>query len=237
MPSAPKWLFDVVERLSPKLPSMVVTATRLLSSSVKKITFSGDFSGLDFREGYCIDFRVTDTEVRRYTPSFVDDVNGILELVVHLHGNAPGARFMDALQPGDTVNISAPRGHKYYDIGTDNYVIFGDETSLALACSFQQSFKKNRQDFRFYLELDPENGEVPALLGLENYTVFPKNGAFKNPEIIKLLPQLQDMSWRLATFILTGNVVSAQALRKALKGVAQGKVHLQGYWISGKKGL
>lgn len=237
MPSAPKWLFDVVERLSAKLPPVEVTDTELLSPFVKKIRFKGDFASLDFQEGYCIDFRVTDTDVRRYSPSLLDRENGVLELIVHLHGDGPGRRFMDALKAGEQVNLVQPRGHKYYDKMVAKYVIFGDETSLALACSFNEAFKENPNEYYFLFELDDENKNVPNRLGLTNYTVFPKIGLFQDANWITELPQLQSTHWLGAHFILTGDVLSVQAFRKVLKGFATGKVHAQGYWLKGKKGL
>lgn len=237
MPSAPKWLFDVVERLMPKLPSLQVSHVEPLSPSVKRIHFAGDVSLLDFREGYYMDFRVTDTDVRRYSPSFIDAETGMLELVVHLHGDGPGRRFMDALKPGDTVDIAQPRGHKHYDDSAEKYVFFGDETSLAAAWSFYKSLKKNRQQFRFYFELDDENKGIPQQLGLENCVVLRKDGSCADPKRIGALAVVQDAEWHDAVFVLTGNVKSVQAFRKVLKGVAKAKVHAQGYWLEGKKGL
>ncbi|KOS06453.1 hypothetical protein AM493_10710 [Flavobacterium akiainvivens] len=237
MPSAPKWLFDVVERLMPKLPQLQVSSTEMLSPSLKKIRLVGDVSLLDFREGYYMDFRVTDTDVRRYSPTFIDAQTGMLELLVHLHGNGPGNAFMGALKPGDTVDVAQPRGHKYYDDSVEKYVFFGDETSLAAAMSFYRSFKHNGQQFRFYFELDEENKGVPQLLGLENCVVLRKDGSCTDPKRIGSLSVFQDAGWHDAVFVLTGNVKSVQAFRKALKGVARGKVHTQGYWLEGKKGL
>jgi len=237
MPSAPKWLFDVVERLSAKLPPMEVSHIESLSPSIKRIRFKGDFTHLDFQEGYCIDFRVTDTDVRRYTLSLLDKENGVLELIVHLHGEGPGRRFMDALNVGEQVNVVQPRGHKYYNTMVAKYVIFGDETSLALACSFNEAFQQNLHDYCFIFELDDENTNVPERLGLKNCTVFPKIGLFQDANWIGDLPQLQSADWQGAHFILTGNVLSVQTFRKVLKGFDSGKVHTQGYWLKGKKGL
>lgn len=237
MPSAPKWLFDVVERLSPKLPSVEVADIQLLSPVLKKICFKGDFKNMAFITGCYIDFRVTDTDVRRYSPCNVDTENGYFELIAYLHGNGPGCKFMDALKIGEQVTITQPRGHKYYDASVDSYVIFGDETSLGLACSFMRVLKQNGHGFQFYLELDEENKEVPRLLNLENYSVFPKNGLFKKEGQISSLPFFKTSRPDAATFVLTGNAKSAQTFRKALKGTTGRKVFVQGYWLEGKKGL
>src|SRR5690606_25689371 len=127
-----------------------------------------------FKIGYYMDFRISDTEVRRYTPSYVDTEKGVLELIAHLHSDAPGSRYMRDLEPGDKVNINQPRGHKYYDQSVEKYVLVGDETSLGTACSFMPVLEQNGHQFQFYFELDEENRDLPGLLGFNNYTVVQK---------------------------------------------------------------
>ncbi|WP_116788875.1 siderophore-interacting protein [Flavobacterium psychrotrophum] len=238
MPSAPKWVFDVFERLlSPDMPLLEVTENISLSQNIRKICFKGDLKNFDFQPGYHIDFRVSDTDVRRYTPSYYDVKNGILEFIYYLHGDAPGTRFMTNLQPGDTININQPRGHKYYDPSAEKYIIFGDETSLGLACSLLPLLKQNAHQFCFYFELDEENKDIPEKLGLQNVTVFTKGVLLKGESLIQNLPAFQEADWEDAHFVLTGNVRSVQTLRKLAKIHAKGKVHAHGYWLEGKKGL
>jgi NADPH-dependent ferric siderophore reductase len=238
MPSAPKWLFDTVDLLMPKLPSTEVDDTKLLSPSVKKIRFKGDFGKLSIPVGAYIDFRVSDTQARRYTVSHADIANGMLECIIHLHGNGSGQQFMGKLRKGDKIDINKPRGErKYYDRSAGRFVIFGDETSLGLACSFLPVLKENSQPFQFYFELDEENNSVPGMLGLEHYTVFPKSDVFRKEARISELPVIQAADWQRSNFVLTGNVKSAQTFRKVIKEKTQGKIYLHGYWLEGKKGL
>lgn len=238
MPSAPKWLFDAVDLLISKLPLVEVIYTELLSRSVKKIRFRGDFKNIHFPVGSYIDFRVSDTDARRYTVSNWDTENGFLEVIVHLHGDGPGCRFMNNLKAGDKINMNKPRGERnYYDSSAEKFIIFGDETSLALACSFLPVLKKNKHQFQFYFELDDENKNIPEQLGLENCTIFPKNGSFGNEEWISDLPVLKAVNCQTANFVLTGNVRSAQTFKKAIKIKAAKKIYLHGYWLEGKKGL
>lgn len=238
MPSAPKWVLDTLGLLISKLPPVEVTETVLLSKSIKKIRFTGDFKNIQFMVGSYIDLRVSDTEFRRYTASYSDTEKGILEFIVHLHGNGCGSDFIDKLKVGDKIAINKPRGERrYYDKTAEKFVIFGDETSLALACSFLTVLKNNKHQFWFIFELDDENKNVPQLLGLENCLIFPKNGSFKKEDWVSGLPVIQSSDWKEANFILTGNVKSAQTFRKVVKDKANGNVYLQGYWLEGKKGL
>lgn len=238
MPSAPKWLFDTVELLMPNQPLAEITETKWLSPSVKKISFPGDFIKWNFSIGSYIDSRVTNTEVRRYTVSFAGAGDGVLELIVHLHGGRCGSNFMRNLEVGTQINMNKPRNdRRYYDATANRFVIFGDEISLGLARSFLSVLKKNNQNFQFIFKLTGENKNIPELIELENSIVFPRNGSFKDEDWIKNLLATQIPGWREANFVLTGNVKSAQTFRRVIKYLTTGKIYLHGYWLEGRKGL
>ena len=239
MPSAPKWLFDVVERLLlPKVPLMEVSIIEYLSPSIKRLRFKGTFNSLHFEVGSYLDFRVSDTEARRYTVSYLDPQKEILEFIVHLHGEGQGRQFMDQLTVGDQIVVSAPRSHKCYEKSLKNQLIFGDETSLALACALLPLLINNHHQFHFYFELDKTNRDVPKLLGIPNCTVFDKDGSFLNEDWISKLPIFQQPTTHDIAFVLTGNAKSVQTFKKAVKNSGnKAKIFSQGYWLEGKKGL
>lgn len=238
MPNAPKWVLDVVEKiLIPRLPSMEVNSIELLSPSVKRIRFRGKFKNLSFQPGSYMDIRVSDTEVRRYSAAFADPENGTMDFIVHLHGDHPGSHYMDQLSIGDKIRTSILKPHRCYDSSVQQYVVFGDETSLALACSLLPAFRKNKQQFEFYFELDQQNANVPELLQLENYTIFSKDGSFRNEEWIATLPALHRKESNSSCFVMTGNAVSVQTFRKLAKRCTSAKILSHGYWMEGKKGL
>ena len=238
MPSAPKWLFDAVDLIITKLSSITISDVQLLSTSLKRIRFTGDFSKINFTVGTYIDFRVNSTDARRYTVSHVDVEKGILEIIVHLQGKGPGSHFMNTLQRGDVIDLNWPRSERnYYARSAEKLLIFGDETSLGLACAFLPELKKKKHQFLYYLELDEENWSVPEQLGLENFVVFPKNGSFQNQIWLNQLPLFQSTEWQEAHYILTGNASSAKAFKNAIKHNTNGKIFLHGYWLEGKKGL
>lgn len=238
MPSGPKWVFDTVERLTSKMPSAEVTETVYLSNTLKKIRFKGNLENIAFTVGSFIDFRVSDTEARRYTVSYADSETGIFEFIVHLHGKGPGSDFMDNLKVGDIVDLNKPRTiRRYYEQAAERFVVFGDETSLGLACSFLPVLKKYKHQCLFIFELDEENRNIPQLLGLETCLVFAKDGSFRNEEWIDKLPVMKTASWQDAYCVLTGNAKSAQVFRKVIKERTNAKVYLHGYWVEGRKGL
>lgn len=238
MPSIPKWINDGLESLlSSKFPLVEVTDTEYLSSTVKKIYLKGTFNRLDFQIGSYIEFRVNDTEYRRYMVSYGNSEKGIAEIIAHLHGEGPAVKYMHDLKTGDKAIIIPPRGSKWYYASVEKQFLFGDETSLGLACSFLSAFRQNRHQFQFYFELDEENWKVPELLGLENYTIFKKNGSFRDEKWIADLPVFKTDGWLEANFVLTGNVKGVQCFRKVLKNTAKGKIFSKGFWLEGKIGL
>ncbi len=218
-------------------PNVKVIQTSYLSAQIKKIRFRGDISEMNFQIGYANVIRVSETEYRNYTVAYHDKARGFFDIIFHLHGNGVGSQYIDTLEKNDELFISLPRGKKLFDPNMKKQFIFGDETSLGLACSFLHILKQNQYQFQFYFELDKDNQNVPELLGLENFTVFPKNGSFRNEKWVNDLPLFKTADWKAAGFILIGNVKSVQTFRNVVKKNLSGKIISQGYWLEGKKGL
>ena len=233
--SMPKWIGNWLE--SAAGPRVTIIETAYITPAIKRIRFHGNISKMHFLLGSASVIRVSDTEYRNYTIAHHDIEKGILELIFHIHGNGAGSGYIDTLETGDQLYISSPRGLKVYDPKVKQQLIFGDETSLGLACSMLPILKHGGHQFQFYFELHEENKDAPQLLGLENYTVFPKNGSFTNEKWMNDLPLVKTAGWQAANFILSGNVRSVQAFRKVLKKYTSGKIYAQGYWLEGKKGL
>lgn len=233
--SIPKWIGDLFE--STLRPNAKVLETSYISSQVKKIRFQGDVSKMNFQIGYANVLRVSETEYRNYTAAYHDKEKGIIDIIFHIHKNGDGSNYFDSLNVGDETYIGPSRGKKLYDPSIENQFFFGDETSLGLACAFLPILKSNNHPFQFYFELDEENKNVPKLLGLENFTVFVKNGSFRNEKWICDLPLFKTKEWNTGNFALVGNVESVQTFRKVLKHQTRGSVYSQGYWLEGKKGL
>ncbi len=239
MPKVAKWLGDALETLmGSKMPSIKVISIDKINTHIKKIKFQGNISEMDFQLGYAVAVRVSNTEYRNYTASYNDPENGILEIIVHLHNDAPGSNFMNNLTVSDEIRISMPRGKKMYDPYISTYILFGDETTLGLACAFQNKIKTEKKSIYFFLELNNENKDIPHLLGLQNCTVHSKNTFCKNEDLINELLIFKTERWEESNFILTGNAKSVQIVRNNLrKRVSKGKIIAQAYWMEGKTGF
>jgi NADPH-dependent ferric siderophore reductase len=233
--SIPKWVSNLFgNAMNPNVKVLEVT---YLSSQIKKIRFQGDILKWNFQIGYASVVRVSETEFRNYTIAHHDTENGFFDIIFHIHGNGIGSNYMDSLSIGDEIFVSPPRGLNLYNSNAKHQFLFGDETSLGLAFSFFSILKQNGHQYQFYFEFDDENKNVPNLLGLDNCVIFQKNGTFKSETQIYDLPVFQSLEWKDASYILTGNVKSVQAFRKAIKSKTQSEIHSQGYWLEGKKGL
>jgi hypothetical protein len=231
----PKWIGNLFGELL--RPNLTVLETSYISPQIKKIRFAGDISAMNFQIGYANVFRVSETEYRNYTVSFYDKKKGIIDIIFHIHDNGAGSRYIDGLHVGANLYSSGPRGRKLYDPLVKQYYIFGDESSLGLACSFLPLLIRNQHRFQFCFELNEENKDVPRLLGLKNCTIFPKTGLFKTETSIKQLPVLKTSDWINARFVLTGNAKSVQVFRNTLRRNTARNIVSQGYWLEGKRGL
>lgn len=231
----PKWVGDLFE--GTLKPNAKVLETFYISSQIKKIRFQIDISKMNFQIGYANVLRVSETEYRNYTAAYHDKTKGIMDIIFHIHANGVGSDYFASLEVGDETYIGPSRGKKLFDPSIANQFFFGDETSLGLACAFLPLLKSNNHQFQFFFELDEANKNVPELLGLANFTIFPKNGSFRNEKWIGNLPLFKTDEWNTANFVLVGNVKSVQAFRKILKNKTRGNIYSQGYWLEGKKGL
>lgn len=231
----PRWVSNLFG--STLHPNAKVLEIFWISRNIKKIRFQGDISKWNFQIGYASVVRVSETEFRNYTVAYYDLKKGIFDIVFHIHGNGVGSIYINNLKVDDKIFISPPRGKNLYDPSVKNQIVFGDETSLGLVCSFLPILKQSQHQFEFYFELDEENKNVPKLLKIENSTIFSKKGLFKNENQINDLIVFQTVDWQISNFILTGNVKSVQIFRKILKSATTGKIFSQGYWLEGKKGL
>lgn len=242
MPNVPKWVADQLENLLPsKFLTVEVTAVIQYSPKIKGISFRGNLSGMDFFPGSAINFRVSETEIRHYTPFNFDKENGTFNIFFHIHGNGPGSNFADKLQPGDRSKVSVPGGRKIFDRDQQNHFFFGDETSLSFYAVALKEIVKNGQFATAIFELEEENRSIPEKLGLDIHVVR-KSSENPGGEAVRLLndwfarypdPLTQSI------FYLTGNATAAQQFRSVLKkrGISSKNIKLQGYWSEGRVGL
>jgi NADPH-dependent ferric siderophore reductase len=238
MPSMPKWLNDSVENIfSNYIRETTITEIQNISESLKRIKFSSNLLGLEYKAGYSIEFRVNDTDYRRYTPYNFDRANNTFEILFHVHGNAGGCNFVQNLSVGDCVKYIIPRGKDLFKNDFEHHIVIGDETALGAALSIKDEVEGYGQySFDSIFELD--NHQILKDLELYGYYTL-KDEPEKIIESIDFLIKEKVIQLEKSAFYIFGNGKTLQTVRKSLKQkkISSHQIFAQAYWIEGKKGL
>jgi NADPH-dependent ferric siderophore reductase len=242
MPHMPKWMGNVVETVFKKfIHDVTVAEIEYIHPNLKRVTFTGDFSTVDFKLTQAVAFRVDDIHYRNYTPNFFDSETGICSVCFYLHGNGPGSAFASRLTVGDKLKMMGPRGRSLYDEGSKYHFFFGDETSLGLFNSLKSVIHANQQEYLGVLTLHPDLFALPDKLDLM-LDVVPKDSAMPYEHSAAYVNSLQGKLWdvwQASIFYLTGNANAIKGVRKILlnKGVSPRNIRVQAFWAEGKQGL
>ncbi|MCD8538802.1 MAG: siderophore-interacting protein [Leadbetterella sp.] len=240
MPKVPKWMANAMESLfSGSYHPVHISAVDYLAPALKMVRFEGDFSKLSkpLIPGNVIEFRISDTEFRHYTPSYFNAGKGVCEVLFYLHGKGPGSHWVDRLKQGDQTKLLGPGGKIRFDEQAGSHVCFGDETSLGLLKCLSVEAGTRNTACRCILELDPSHREWPSLVNLGADTVN-KSPHIPGEEAVNLIRicagDLSD-----TTFYLSGNAKSIQTLKKYLveNGIPGKRIQTEPYWAEGKAGL
>ncbi len=223
------------------LRPVTVSRVEMIDEQLRKIRFEGDLSRTRFTPGNVIEFRVSDTAYRHYTPCFYDKENGICEVLFYLHDKGEGSQWAANCAVGDEMKLMGPGGRISYNPRYQHHFFFGDETSLGLFQCMKAAADQHEQEYLCLLELEDTHRHWPSLIGLPA-EVLPKRWDISVDEILDSLSVFNPVFWQLwqdGIFYLSGRAKSIQALRKGLlrKGVPSGQIKTEPYWSEGKKGL
>ncbi|MEM8887332.1 MAG: siderophore-interacting protein [Bacteroidota bacterium] len=242
MPTVPKWLANGMEKVfSGMMNTVHVSETEYLDKHLKRVRFTGDLSSTKFVPGKVIEFRISDTEFRHYTPSYFDKEAGICDVLFYLHGYGPGSAWASALKKGDQMKLMGPGGKMSYAYASSRQFFFGDESSLGLCYNLAEEAKQKGHAYKCLLEMETENTAWPGIISLDAETVGKSSPHPAEPAIsyLQQLPAAEWEDWKAASYYLSGRAKSIQAIRKALvqKGIGSKQIISMPYWADGKKGL
>lgn len=238
MPSLPKWLADGLEKtFASMMHPVTVSQVEAVDQDLRRVTFAGDLSACRYQPGNVIEFRVSERDMRHYTPSRFDAEKGQCEVLFFLHGTAVGTQWVKSLQPGQEFKLMGPGGHLAYQPEARRHLIFGDESALGLACALERAMVTAGQQVSCLFELDAAHAHWPELLGLPA-TVVPKSSAEPAEASLAALDTMLTQPADLA-FYLSGRAQSIQRVLRLLrhKGVGRRQIQTEPYWADGKKGL
>jgi NADPH-dependent ferric siderophore reductase len=202
---------------------------------------SKDLVGTRWRPGDKVQINVGDWNVRTYTPLSIDAVAGRLRILAFAHGAGPGSIWARAVKADAGCHLLGPRGSLALGDATAPTVLFGDETSFAVASNLEtQLGTRSPARFVFEVTAPAESRLILEQLGLaERATLVDKraDGSHLDAAARAVRQALAELA--TSELVLTGNAGSIQRLRKQLKneGVSLRQSKTKAYWAHGKEGL
>lgn len=214
-----------------------VTAVEPLAPHLRRVELAGDdLRGAAWVAGDKVQVLLPDRDVRTYTPIFWDAAEGRTALVVHDHGDGPGARWARTVAAGATCGFVGPQRSLARTRGRPA-ILFGDETSLGVAHAMRRAGPN--APLACVLEVGP--GDLaPALatLELDDAVSVPRQAHDAHLRAVADHIHAAQRAHPHAELILSGRAQSIQTLRGHLR--AAGAAHRgasKAYWSVGKSGL
>jgi ferric-chelate reductase (NADPH) len=218
-----------------------VTRVQELSANFRRIELSGQaLRGLACNAGDKVQVLLSRVGSRTYTPFAYNRERGAFELLLYAHGQGPGAEWSRRVALGDRLRLLGPRSSLSLTSLTGPVVLFGDETSFAVARALRDvRGPSSALDFVFEVSHRGESEVVLDELGIGERHLVEKGEA--ETHLAAVEAELGAALGRStgAQLILTGKAQSIQALRRALRlrPVAPGRQKTKAYWSVGKRGL
>jgi ferric-chelate reductase (NADPH) len=202
---------------------------------------SPSFAKLKWKAGDKIQINVGDWNMRTYTPIAHQPLLSRIQLLVFIHGDGPGATWAKNLKRGDLCEVFGPRSSLSVSSYEIPRVLFGDETSFAVAAGLK-NYYGNTIDVSWVFEVASieESKQVCERFGIARDTVFieKQNNGSHFSQVMTSLRSRLDGSNRTELF-LTGNARSIQSVRNAIRDLNHSNTVLfpKAYWSPGKVGL
>ncbi len=174
---------------------------------------------------------------RTYTPISWDGESGKTRLLIWMHGAGPGSDWAAGLTIGDQCQLFGPRPSLSLGKRTGPIVLFGDETSLALACAIART--RNDRPLQLLIE-SAHPKEVQDALGMSD--VVAEHVAEILPgdaHLASLQEHLISSLDQTTSYLLTGRAAAIQTMQRTLRewGADPRQIGAKAYWAAGKTGL
>lgn len=177
---------------------------------------------------------------RVYTPISINPSAAQMRLLVYLHGGGPASEWAASAKVSDECHFMGPRSSLPLSSITKPAVLFGDETSFAVASTLQTHLGEDTQ-CRFVFEVSSlqESRVVLDVLGIRETSLIEKRSDGSHLQevtrcIVKAMTELATKE-----LVLTGCGLSIQSIRTELagQGIDLAGVKVKAYWAPGKTGL
>jgi len=221
--------------------SATVCESRALDERFRLVTLSGEsLRGVRWAPGQKVQVSVGGWVYRTFTPLCWDPVQGATQLLLFLHGEAPAAAWGRALKVGDSCTLFGPRDSLDLNTLDRPALLFGDETSFALAHALRFT-PRGVESVRIVLEVTSRQVAVSVLgqLGIANAELIERRPGDSHLDDIEKVAVEQLQARSLETCALSGKASSIQRLNKRLRalGLSSRQIRTRAYWAPGKVGL
>jgi NADPH-dependent ferric siderophore reductase len=216
----------------------IVAADRL-ADGFRLITLEGPaLRGIRWTPGQKLQVAMGSAFVARtYTPIEWDSVAGRTRILGYEHGDGPGSAWVRDVEPGDECDLFGPRAS--LDVGgmAGPLALFGDETSIGLACALARGDGPRSIHCHFEVGDVTIAGQVLAGLAIGDAALVERHD--DDEHIAQLEAALPALAAAGASFVLTGRAGTIKRLRQGLKQLAVPTARLvtKAYWAPGKTGL
>lgn len=211
-----------------------------LSNNFRNIEIQGDaLKSCEWSPGDKIQMKLDGGFITRtYTPCFWDRTTGAAQILIYSHGTGPGSAWAEDIAVGDECRFFGPRNSLSLENLGSSTVLFGDETSFALALAMEFAAPAGTaRDYIFEVNNKEQSLRVLAELGFPTAILVERTP--QDGHLSELAQALAGLVPSTRSFVLSGKAGSIQYVRKALlsKGVDRRILRTKAYWAPGKVGL
>lgn len=208
-----------------------------VGSSFRAVSLEGDaLRGQSFSPGDKLQMLLPSRDCRTYTPITWDAQRGRTELLVYHHKDSPSGAWIRGLRKGDVCRFVGPQRSLRVPTEARRIVLFGDETSCAVALAIAAATSPPRLVCVF--EATAEEATRSALGELADRAIL----VWRDPDDAHLDRVVESVADALgqpgAELLLTGRAQAIQAVRAGLKKRAiDARSTVRAYWSLGRVGL
>lgn len=166
-------------------------------------------------------------DMRTYTP--IASPDGVV-LLGWKHASGPGARWISEVQPGAELRFVGPQ--RSLELPAEPIVIVGDETSVAVAASFEAE-RPGQVTAVFQAIAADDVRAAAARVGLRPVTIVARGDTTATVDAVASAHAASPR----AIVALTGGSELVIAVRSALRARGITNVKTKTYWVPGKSGL
>ena len=232
----------LMERTFTKLFTSPATVRRTvdLSPDFRMIDFQHDaLKGASWQPGDKVQVKLDGGFITRtYTPIGWDTTQGTTSFLAYCHGPGPGSAWARSVAAGDMRQFFGPRRSLSLSDTAPSAILFGDETSFALAAVLQETSAPIMQRSYVFEVNDPHQAEaVLAQLGLHDAIAIQRRD--DDGHLGAICEAILAAADHASTFILSGRAPSLQYVTRTSKaaGIGSRSIRTKAYWGPGKAGL